>query len=262
MHRELPEPSDLVRSVSRALRVLEEVGASRAPLTVKAIARRCRLNLSTAYHLVRTLTYEGYLLRGRDGRYVLGSSVAMRFHDLVGSLRQPPQVHQVLRNLSEVTRRTAYLGRFVAGRIVITDLVEGPESPYLDDLEVGLDVAAHATVIGKVLLAALPRARRAAYLAEQGMRRFTQRTPIDTEQLEAELAGVRAGSPVVEHGQFREGVSCVGALVARDCDTDPWWAVVTSTREDAVPSELTWHTLRAAEDLVATGPRGADHPSG
>jgi hypothetical protein len=41
------EPSDLVRSVSRAFRVLEEVGASRAPLTVKAIARRCQLNLST-----------------------------------------------------------------------------------------------------------------------------------------------------------------------------------------------------------------------
>jgi DNA-binding IclR family transcriptional regulator len=40
-------------------------------------------------------------------------------------------------------------------------------------------VAAHATVIGKVLLAALPRARRAEYPAEQGMRRFTPRTPVD-----------------------------------------------------------------------------------
>src|SRR5690242_8500966 len=100
------EPSDLVRSVSRAFRVLEEVGASRAPLTVKAIARRCRLNLSTTYHLVRTLTYEGYLVRGQDGGYVLGSSVAHRFQDLRTSLRQPPEVHAVLRNLAEVTRRT------------------------------------------------------------------------------------------------------------------------------------------------------------
>ncbi|HEU5109336.1 MAG TPA: helix-turn-helix domain-containing protein, partial [Micromonosporaceae bacterium] len=154
------EPSDLVRSVSRAFRVLEEVGASPAPLPVKAIARRCGLNLSTTYHLVRTLTYEGYLIRGAGGGYVLGGSVASRFHDLLATLRQPPEVHEVLRHLSAVTRRTAYLGRFVSGRIVITDLVEGPESPYLEDLEVGLDVAAHATVIGKTLLAALPRARR------------------------------------------------------------------------------------------------------
>jgi hypothetical protein len=63
----------------------------------------------------------------------------MRFHDLQVSLRQPPEVRAVLRNLAEVTRRTAYLGRFVNGRIVITDLVEGPESPYLEDLEVGLE---------------------------------------------------------------------------------------------------------------------------
>jgi DNA-binding IclR family transcriptional regulator len=255
------EPSDLVRSVSRAFRVIEEVGASRAPLTVKAIARRCRLNLSTTYHLVRTLTYEGYLVRGPDGGYVLGASMAHRFGDLRTALRQPPEVHAVLRDLSAVTRRTAYLGRFVSGRIVITDLVEGPESPYLEDLEVGLDVAAHATVIGKALLAALSPARRAEYLAEQGMRRFTSRTTTDSAELEAELAGVRVGRPVTEHGQFRAGVSCVGVLVPRDNPTDPWWAVVTSTRHEELPADLTWHTLRAAEDLTATAPRAGGHPS-
>jgi DNA-binding IclR family transcriptional regulator len=241
-------PNDLVRSVSRALRILEEVGAATGPLTVKAVARRCRLNLSTTYHLVRTLTYEGYLVRAPDGRYRLGASVASRFHDLQASFDQPPVVHQVLRHLSAATGRTAYLGRFVSGRIVITDLVEGPESPYLEDLEVGLDVAAHATVIGKVLLAALPRAARAEYLAEQGLRRFTPRTPTDVEALEAELAHVGSG-PVLEHGQYREGVSCVGALVLRGSPSESW-AVVASTRNDEVPPDLTWHTLRAAEDLA------------
>jgi DNA-binding IclR family transcriptional regulator len=241
------QPSDLVRSVSRALRILEEVGASHAPLTVKAIARRCGINLSTGYHLVRTLTYEGYLVRDRDGRYVLGSSVAQRFHDLQASFDQPPEAHEVLRHLSAMTRRTAYLGRFVSGRILVTDLVEGPESPYLEDLEVGLDVAAHATVVGKVLLSSLPRTLRTAYLAEQGMRRFTSRTLIDTDSLEAELAGLAAGRPVLEHGQFRDGVSCVGALVSRDADP---WAVVASTRADAVPADVVWHTMRAAEDLA------------
>jgi DNA-binding IclR family transcriptional regulator len=241
------KPSDLVRSVSRALRIMEEVGASHSPLTVKAIARRCGLHLSTTYHLVRTLTYEGYLVRDRYGVYLLGSSVAQRFHDLQASFDQPPGAHEVLRHLSAMTRRTAYLGRFVSGRVVVTDLVEGPESPYLEDLEVGLDVAAHATVMGKVLLSSLPRARRVAYLAEQGMRRFTSRTLIDTESLEAELAGLTAGRPVLEHGQFRDGVSCVGALVRREADP---WAVVSSTRADEVPAQLVWHTMRAAEDLA------------
>jgi DNA-binding IclR family transcriptional regulator len=236
--------------VSRACRILEEVGAGRGPLTVKAIARRCELNLSTAYHLVRTLTYEGYLVRSPDGGFVLGGAIARRFHELAASFGQPPQVREVLRHLSAMTQRTAYLGRFVSGRIVLTDMVEGPMSPYLEDLEVGLDVAAHATVIGKVLLATLPRSRRAEYLADQGMRRFTARTVIDVEALDHELSTFGTG-PVLERGQFRDGVSCVGAVVRRD-GVDSSWAIVASTREDEVPPEVVWHTIRAAEDLSPT----------
>jgi DNA-binding IclR family transcriptional regulator len=243
-----PQPTDLVQSVSRAFRILEEVGAAGRPLTVKAIARRCLLHLSTAYHLVRTLTYEGYLVRTRDGRYVLGSSVARRFHDLLASFDQPPEVREVLRHLAAMTRRTAYLGRFVSGRILITDLVEGPESPYLEDLEVGLGVAAHATVLGKVLLAGLPRSRRVEYLTDQGMRRFTSRTLIDFEALEYELTTLGTG-PVLEHGQFRDGVSCVGALVRRE-SAESSWVIATSTREEDVSPKVVWHTVRAAEDLA------------
>ncbi len=43
----MDEPADLVRSVSRALRVLEEVGHAHGPIPVKAIARRARLNLES-----------------------------------------------------------------------------------------------------------------------------------------------------------------------------------------------------------------------
>ena len=154
--------------------------------------------------------------------------------------------------MSAMTRRTAYLGRFVSGRIVITDMVEGPLSPHLEDLEVGLEVAAHATVVGKVLLAELPRARRAEYLADQGMRRFTSRTLLDVEALDIELRSFGKG-PVQEHGQFREGVSCVGAVVRRD-SPEASWAIVASTREDEVPPEVVWHTIRAAEDLAPVTP--------
>ena len=111
--------------------------------------------------------------------------MARRFHDLQASFGQPPEVHEVLRHMTAMTRRTAYLGRFVSGRILITDTVEGPESPYLEDLE---------------------------------------------------------------QGQFRDGVSCVGALVTREA-ADPW-AVVASTRAAAIPAGVVRHTMRAAEDLA------------
>ncbi len=103
------EPTDLIRSVSRALRIIEEVSGSPRPLPVKVIARRCQLHLSTAYHLVRTLCYEGYLVRLPSGEYVAGSEVAERFHELMSSLRRPPRARAVLRHLADATGHTAYL---------------------------------------------------------------------------------------------------------------------------------------------------------
>ena len=90
------EPSDLIRSVSRALRVLESVGSSPRGLTVKQIARRCELTVATTYHLVRTLAYEGYVTRREDGTYTVGMEVSDRFRELVVAFRGPAAVGEVL----------------------------------------------------------------------------------------------------------------------------------------------------------------------
>src|SRR5207245_7457228 len=79
-------PTDLIQSVSRALRILEEVGESPGGLNVKQIARQCGIALPTTYHLVRTLTYEGYLVRRDNGNYTLGLAIASRFRDLLASM--------------------------------------------------------------------------------------------------------------------------------------------------------------------------------
>ena len=87
MRDPLAEPSDLIRSVSRALRVLESVGRAPRGLTVKQIARRCELTVATTYHLVRTLAYEGYVIRREDGTYIVGLEIADRYRELVSAFR-------------------------------------------------------------------------------------------------------------------------------------------------------------------------------
>ena len=135
---------------------MEEVSRSPRPLPVKVVARRCQLRLSTAYHLVRTLCYEGYLVRLPSGEYVAGSEVAERFHELMNSMRRPPRARAVLQHLADATGHTAYLACISAGRLVVVDTAEGGRSPWLEDLQPGLETAAHATALGKALLATLP----------------------------------------------------------------------------------------------------------
>ena len=244
-----PEPEDLVQSVSRALRVLEVVTISPG-LPVKAIARRSGLNLSTTYHLVRTLAYEGYVRRLPDGCYDVGAELPRRFHDVVESLGRPPQSRDVLSHLVQVTGLSAYLGRLSGSGMVVAEVVEGPGSPYLEDFEVGLEVAAHATALGKALLATMPRASRRDYLRDQGLPAFTAQTITDADALESWLRSVDPTGPVVEHGEYRDGVSCAAALVPRSSTGGPAWAVVVSTRTDEVPPQVGAELLRAAHDLA------------
>lgn len=206
-------PSDLIQSVSRALRILDEVGETQEGLNAKQVALRCELSLPTTYHLLRTLCYEGYLARRPEGTYILGLKIADRFRDLVASLHKPPGIHDVLRHLAEVTGHTVYFSQVVDGRIVITDLFEGPHSPHLEDLVVGFDEGAHATALGKALLASMSPVERHAYLREQGLRPFTGNTVVDADALDAELRSSSQHGVFTEEEQYRNEVCCAAVLV-------------------------------------------------
>jgi len=72
----------LVRSLQRGLQIINVV-ADAGPLHAKQIARSMRLPLPTAYHLLRTLVHDDYLVRLDDGSYVLGD----RFGNELSAMR-------------------------------------------------------------------------------------------------------------------------------------------------------------------------------
>ena len=206
MRDPLAEPSDLIRSVSRALRVLESVG--RAPEGADRQADRPALRADRGHHLPPGPHPR---LRGlRDpsgGRHV---------HRRAGDRRPVPRAgHRVpgagrrsgsaLRRAAVDTGCSHYLGRFVGGQVAVTAVAEGPRSPYLEDMVPGFDEGAHATALGKALLATLTTEQRFRYLREYGMRPFTTATLTSPEAFEADLAagdrrGHAAGAGAVPAG--------------------------------------------------------------
>lgn len=209
-------PTNLIQSVSRALRILEVVGENPAGLNAKQIALQSDLALPTTYHLLRTLCYEGYMTRRPNGQYGLGFKVADRFRDLMASMERPPDIHDVLRLVAETTEHTAYFAQVVEGHIVLTDLVEGPHSPHLEDLVVGWDDGAHATALGKALLWSIPAPDRKSYLREMGLRRFTDNTVTDPQQLNYELAAAARVGVFTEEAQYRPDVCCAAVVLGGD----------------------------------------------
>ncbi|GAA2220065.1 hypothetical protein GCM10010429_53570 [Micromonospora olivasterospora] len=243
--------------MSRALRVLEAVGRAPKGLTVKQIARRCELTVATTYHLVRTLAYEGYVIRREDGTYIVGLEIADRYRELVTAFRGPAAVGEILRRAALDTGYTHYLGRFVGGQVAVTAVAEGHRSPYLEDLVPGFDEGAHATALGKALLATLTPDQRMRYLREYGMRPFTSATLTSVEAFEADIAAGDRRGMQMEIGQFRQGVACAAVLVSPDKDMErrmvlacalPAGEMMTSAR--AVRAKLLT-VARAVADSVA-----------
>ena len=163
----------------------------------------------------------------------------------------------MLRTLVDHTRLSAYLGTISGPSVIVAECVEGPASPYLEDFESGLEVAAHATALGKALLSSMPRRERRQVLRQHEMCPFTTRTRVDPDELDRELDAYPRDGVVVEHGEFRDEVACAATLVPSD-GTATRWAVVVSVRGMTLPRGLDSELTLAARHLAASLP---GHPA-
>lgn len=207
------EPTKMIQSVQRALRIMEYVGRHSGGVTAPRIAFECGLNRATAYNLLRTLVYEHYLRRDEHGKYTLGLEVSDRYSELTRTMAGPRTCAEFMRRMSIETGYSTFLARFVEGRPAVTEVTEGSRSPHVEDLIVGFDDGAHATALGKALLATLQPHDRARFLKAAGMRPFTRRTLTEPDAFEYDLAVYGESGVYAELGQFREGVGCAGVVV-------------------------------------------------
>jgi DNA-binding IclR family transcriptional regulator len=207
------KPSRMMHSVQRALRILEFVGNHPAGVTAPRIAFECGLNRATAYNLLRTLVYEHYLRRDENGRYTLGLEVSDRYSELTRAIAGPSTCGEFMRRMSAETGYSTFIARFVEGRPAITDAIEGHRTPHVEELIVGFDDGAHATALGKALLATLQPHERDRFLKSAGMRPFTRRTLIEPDALEYDLAVYRESGVYAELGQFQEDVGSAAVVV-------------------------------------------------
>lgn len=204
-------PATLIVSVQRALRLLEAAASYESGATAKVLARDAGLRLGTAYHLLRTLTYEGYLQRLDGGSYVLAGQV----DNLVSRSRLQAalvRVRPALAALRDEARAAAYVALYEEGEIVIREVVDSEAAPRVD-LWVGFHEAAHATALGKCVLALLDPAERSDYLARHPLVELTPHTITDLMRLNRSLPIEGSPGLSIDREEYAIGTVCLAAAV-------------------------------------------------
>ncbi|WP_329496574.1 IclR family transcriptional regulator [Kitasatospora herbaricolor] len=207
----------LIASVQRALRLLEAVGSFLQGATAKQLARAAGLPLGTTYHLLRTLTHEGYLRRV-DGRFYYGDSVE-GISRADGRQAGRTELRTRMERLRDELGAAVYLAVYEEGEVQVVDVASGPNQPAVE-VWADLRATAHAHAIGQCLLGQLSEEARRDHLARHPPVGLTPSTPAREAAVLRVLGAISPTVPVVERQQYALGTVCaavpitVGSLVA------------------------------------------------
>lgn len=200
-------------SVHRTLDILEVV-AARGGASAKEIAEATGLPLPTVYRLSRELLDSDYLVHIREEkRFELG----YKLHQLGVSLHQqigvPREVRAEVTALHQQLGVAAYFAVHRGSQIVVVFTADSPEAPRLRPIEFGFHEAAHATALGKILLANMPPEQVDLHLDPEPMPRFGPGTITSHRKLREQLGTVADRGIAWEFGEFQAGATCAAAAV-------------------------------------------------
>jgi len=200
---------------SRALALLGAFDAQHRQLTLTELASRADLTLPTAHRLVAELEAWGALVRRESGAYMVGR----RIWDL--GLLAPIQTG--LRQVAEPFLHDVYAATLATVHLAVR---EGLEVLYLDRLsgrhsvpivsQVGSRLPAHATAVGKVLLAHAPDEVQQAAL--RSLTRVTPYTITNPATLRRQLARVRSEGYATTSEEMSLGASSVAVPILRNSE--------------------------------------------
>ncbi|MFN3336577.1 MAG: IclR family transcriptional regulator [Thermomicrobium sp.] len=240
-------------AVWRAVASLNALARASDGMTLSELARAIGEAKSTLHAVLITLVEAGLLVREEaTKRYRLGPHVLV----LAGAYARQSDL---LRAFTEVARPLAR----ELGETVQLAVLQGREVLYIGKQEgtqwvrlaseVGTRLPAHATSLGKCLLAWLPEEELERLLAEGPFVALTPRTITDPVVLRAELARVREQGYAVDRGETLSDVWCFGAPV-RDAS-----GAVIAALSISVP--VTRITAQRSEELIAAAQRAAEQVS-
>jgi DNA-binding IclR family transcriptional regulator len=199
--------------VQRAVRLIRHVAEGNPVLNMSETAKRLKINRTTLLRLLHTLEVEGFVERRPDGAgYQVGLALlevgarALFSQDLV-QVAVP-----VLTRLAETLQLSSHLG-VLDGTDVVYLVRRTPNTPLASNVRVGSRLPAHATTMGRMLLAFMTPVEIETLYAGKELRRFSDYTATTLAALEAKAEKDRRAGIAWSEAHFERGIGSAAVPV-------------------------------------------------
>ena len=202
--------TDSVTVLDRVTAVFDAFGEHDEGLGVSELARRANLPKSTVSRIAGDLVAQRLLDREGDKLYL-----GVRLFELSQSVEKPRRLRSlalpVMAELRDVTHHTATLAVLDEADVVMLAIVRA-EHGCTPPARLGERLPAHATALGKALLAYSPRSV-VERIVQAGLRERTPRTVVDPSVLARELADVRKLGVAGDVEECTTGLVCAAGAI-------------------------------------------------
>lgn len=205
-----------VPALARGLQLLMQFNRNERELSGAELSRRLGLPRASVFRMLFTLEQGGFVERAEDGvSYRLGLAVLRLGFELLASMELTEHGRPVIEELRDRCGYSAHIVVRDAREVVFIAKVAG-RSALFHSIQVGARLPAHATVLGRLLLADLDMSGLQSLYPEESLHAYTPRTPTTLEQLKVLIDEDRAKGYGVSMGGFETGISTIAAPVFND----------------------------------------------
>jgi DNA-binding IclR family transcriptional regulator len=203
----------LLGTVGKASRLLELFTSETPEWGVTEAALALQVPRSSAHDLLDTLACTGLLRRVAGNRYRPGVKLLCLSSAALDSFAVRGAARPVMETLADRLGATVHLAILDQTEVVYIDKVTPASGPRIAASGVGRRLPAHATAVGKALLAHQPPATMMHTLESLELNQLTERTVCSVDALRFELRGaLRSGVARDREGSVH-GVCCHAAPI-------------------------------------------------
>jgi DNA-binding IclR family transcriptional regulator len=200
-----------IQSIERAAAILRLLSGRARRMGVVELAGQLDLPKATVHGILRTLRDVGFVEQDPEsGKYQLGAALLHMGSSYLDGNELRTRALNWSDSLASRSRESVKIGTLHEGRVLVVHHVFRPDDSR-QALEVGALLPAHATAIGKALLAESPYVL--TELEDAGLARFTPATITEPEALRAQLRDIHERGWAADLEELVDGEVSYAAVI-------------------------------------------------